>query len=133
MCSVLKISWKDKNFMANHNELGKIGEEIAKKFLEEKGHTILEMNWTWANTELDLISMEKDILIFTEVKTRKNAEFAYPESAVGKKKEKQMFDAAAEYMDRVSHESEIRFDIIAITIEPKIKIEQFPDAFFPTW
>ena len=129
----LKISWTDKNFMANHNELGKIGEEIAKKFLEEKGHKILELNWTWANTELDLISMDNNILIFTEVKTRRNAEFAYPESAVGKKKEKLIYEAAAEYMDRVAHESEIRFDIIAITIEPKIKIEHFPDAFFPVW
>jgi putative endonuclease len=77
--------------------------------------------------------MENNILIFTEVKTRKNAEFGYPESAVGKRKEKQIYDAAAEYMDRVGHENEIRFDIIAITIEPKIKIEHFPDAFFPIW
>jgi putative endonuclease len=119
--------------MSNHNELGKIGEEIAKKFLEEKGHKILEMNWTWANTELDLVSMEANILVFTEVKTRQNSEFGYPESAVGKKKEKQIYDAAAEYMDRLGHETEIRFDIIAITIEPRIKIEHFPDAFFPTW
>ena len=133
LCRVLKISWKDKNFMANHNELGKFGEEIAKKFLEEKGHIILESNWTWANLELDLISMEQSILVFTEVKTRQNASFAYPESAVGKKKEKQIYEAAAEYMDRIGHEKEIRFDIIAITIEPKINIEHFPDAFFPTW
>lgn len=119
--------------MANHNELGKIGEEIAKKFLEEKGYKILELNWNWGNAELDIIAMEKAVLIFTEVKTRQNVAFGYPETAVGRKKEKQIYDAAAEYMDRIGHETEIRFDIIAITIEPKIKIEHFQDAFFPIW
>ena len=31
--------------MAEHNELGKIGEELAVDFLTEKGYEILETNW----------------------------------------------------------------------------------------
>lgn len=119
--------------MANHNELGKFGEEIAEKFLLEKGHEILERNWRYGSAELDIISKEAEVLVFTEVKTRQNNTFGFPEGAVGKKKENLIYSAAAEYMDSVSHEKEIRFDIIAITLEPKIKIEHYPDAFFPIW
>lgn len=124
---------KDNKFMANHNELGRFGEEIAEKFLNEKGHHILERNWRFGSAELDIISKEGDMLIFTEVKTRQNNNFGYPEGAVGRRKEKLIYEAAAEYISKISHEKEIRFDIIAITLEPKIKIEQFPDAFFPIW
>ena len=44
-----------------------------------------------------------------------------------------IYDAAIEYMDRIGYENEIRFDIISVTMEPKLLVEHFPDAFFPTW
>ncbi len=128
-----EITAKDKKFMANHNELGKIGEEIAQKFLADKGYNILDINWTWGKAELDLVAKVGGILVFVEVKTRQNIAFGYPEEAVGRKKEKMIYDAAVEYMDRIGYENEIRFDIISVTMEPKLLVEHFPDAFFPTW
>ncbi len=119
--------------MANHNELGKMGEELALKFLIDKGYRVLEKNWTWGNIELDLIAWEGKILVFREVKTRKDRSFGYPEEAVGKAKERRIYEAAAEYMHQLGHEGEYRFDIIAITIEPKLSIQHYPDAFFPGW
>jgi len=119
--------------MANHNELGKLGEEIARKFLEEKGYRIKATNWTWGKAELDIVAEDGNILVFVEVKTRQSITFGYPEESVGSKKEKMMYAAAVEYMDAINYEKEIRFDIISVTMEPKLKVEHFPDAFFPIW
>jgi putative endonuclease len=119
--------------MAQHNDLGKLGEEIAENFIIEKGYQILQKNWKWDKAEIDFIAKNQEVLLFIEVKTRQNATFGYPEDAVGKKKEKMIFEAAAAYMDSISHEQEIRFDILTVTMEPKSKIEYFADAFFPLW
>jgi putative endonuclease len=119
--------------MAQHNDLGKLGEEIAEKFILEKGYLMLEKNWTYGKAEIDFIAKTDNILLFIEVKTRQSAAFGYPEDAVGKKKEKLIYEAASAYMDLISYENEIRFDILAITMEPKSKVEYFSDAFFPIW
>jgi putative endonuclease len=127
------LNLKDRKFMANHNNIGAIGEEIAEKFLLDANYKILAKNWRWQNLELDLIAKKNGVLVFVEVKCRENRTFGFPEDAVGRKKEERIYQAAAEYMYRINYEEEIRFDIIAITLEPILKIEHFEDAFFPIW
>lgn len=119
--------------MANHNDVGKLGEQIAKKYLEMIDYTILETNWSWGKGEIDLIVMHQDKMVFVEVKTRKKNTFGYPEEAVNSKKQGLMYELATEYMYQNSYEGEIRFDIVAITLTPKEDIKHFKDAFFPTW
>lgn len=119
--------------MAAHNDLGKEGEKLAKSFLERKGYTILETGWRAGRAEIDIIARKQDILVFVEVKTRRNNTFGYPEDSVGDKKEQLLFEAAGFYMREIGYEDEIRFDIIAITMQPKQEIRHFRDAFFPGW
>ena len=54
------------------NILGAWGEMIAKKYLENKGYSILEANWRNHHREVDIIAWQKNKLIGIEVKTRKN-------------------------------------------------------------
>ncbi len=119
--------------MAQHNELGKTGEQIAKDFLLEKGYTILETNWRYQKAELDLIVMDQQVLVFVEVKTRSSDFFGSPEDAVTVLKEKLMAHAATAYMRKIGHEWAIRFDIIAIVVkgEGRCEIQHLQDAFFP--
>ena len=49
-------------------DLGKKGEDIACRLLEEKGHTILERNWRSGHLEIDIISLDQDGIHFVEVK-----------------------------------------------------------------
>ena len=119
--------------MANHNDVGKLGEQIAKKNLENKGYTILEHGWRWGKGELDFIAKKEDILVFVEVKTRKKITFGMPEEAVSHKKQTLMYELAVEYMYRIQYEAEFRFDIISIILEPQQEIRHFEDAFFPNW
>lgn len=119
--------------MANHNDVGKLGEQIAKKHLKAKNYSILDSNWRWGKGEIDLIVKEKEILVFVEVKTRKKATFGNPEESVTEKKQQLMYELAVEYMYQIGHEAEFRFDIIAILLDPTINIRHFQDAFFPNW
>ncbi len=119
--------------MAKHNELGKRGEEIARKTLEDKGHVILESNYRYGRAEIDLISRYDDLLIFTEVKTRSSNFFGPPELAVNDKKINLIVRAAQAYLYDNDYEKEIRFDVISIVITnpSNIQIKHFEDAFFP--
>lgn len=119
--------------MAAHNELGKEGEHLAQLFLQKKGYELLETNWTVGKAEVDIIVKKREVIIFVEVKTRRNNVFGHPEESVTAKKEKLMMEAAVFYTREIGHEDAIRFDIVAITMEPQLEIRHFRDAFFPTW
>lgn len=120
--------------MAEHQDLGRYGEGLAKAYLEKLGYIILETNWIYGRAELDLIAFYEEKLIFVEVKTRRSADHGEPEDFVDWKKEKQMEFASSVYIDRKNHQGEIRFDIVAIVFENKelYKINHIEDAFWPS-
>ena len=72
---------KKENFLT-----GRKGEEIAAKFLEEKGFSIKERNFRTRFGEIDIVCYDKDILVFVEVKTKIGHDFGEPEEMVGKGK-----------------------------------------------
>jgi len=120
--------------MSQQQKLGKKGEAIAKEFLLEQGYQILESNWRYRRTELDIIAKDGETLVFVEVKTRNNDYFARPEKAVDPQKEQRIIKTALAYMRKVNHEWAIRFDIIAIVKKGKDRysIQHLKDAFFPS-
>ena len=67
--------------MAAHNELGKWGEDLATAYLEQKGYTIVERDWKSGRRDIDIIARDGNIVVFVEVKTRKNSVFGAPEEA----------------------------------------------------
>lgn len=118
--------------MNNHISIGKIGEQFAKQFLEQKGFHILETNWRFEHCEIDLICKQGEELVFVEVKTRTNHQFGLPEEAVTKKKQRLLAKAADKYIYQTQFHGEIRFDIISILItKSNHNITHFTDAFFP--
>lgn len=119
--------------MASHNDLGKVGEKIAKQYLEDKGYEVLDENWTHGKAEVDLIVYKDGIMVFVEVKTRTSVAFGQPEEFVHKAKQKQMELASTEYIEIMNHRNDIRFDIIAITFttDKNYNLNHIEDAFWP--
>ena len=71
----------------NNKELGTYGENLAKKYLTNKGYKILDANVKFSRfCELDIIAKLNDIISFIEVKTRKNNNFGIPFEAITKTK-----------------------------------------------
>ena len=72
--------------MADHNELGKLGEELAVDYLQKEGYDILDTNWTFQKAEIDIIAKKENILAIVEVKTRSSIDFGLPQDFVKPKK-----------------------------------------------
>jgi len=118
--------------MATHNDLGKLGEELAAQYLMKNGYTILCRNFFFNKAEIDIIAQkEENFIVMVEVKTRNNDFFGDPQSFVTPAKIKLLVKAANEYI--ISNEliAEVRFDIIAILKNKKEeKLEHFENAFY---
>ncbi len=117
--------------MAEHNDLGKLGEELAVHFLQKNGYEILETNWTFQKAEIDIIAQKDNILAIVEVKTRSSLEFGLPQDFVKPSKIQHLVKAANEYIISNDLDVEVRFDIVSVYKEDKqFKIEHLEDAFF---
>ena len=117
--------------MAEHNELGKLGEELAVEFLQKEGYEILETNWTFQKAEIDIIAQKENTLAIVEVKTRSSLEFGLPQDFVKPKKIQLLVKAVNEYVVFKNLDVDVRFDIIAIHKEGKsFVIEHLIDAFY---
>jgi len=88
--------------MAEHNDLGKVGEEIAVAYLQENGYTILEQNFVFQKAEIDIIARKGDWLIVVEVKTRTSTDYGNPEDFVDKNKIKLLVKAIDEYVQQTN-------------------------------
>lgn len=117
--------------MAYHNELGKIGEQIAVNHLLHKGYLILQRNFVFDKAEIDIIAENEKSIIIVEVKTRNSTYFGDPQNFVSKGKIKLLVKAANEYMIQNSLDKEIRFDIISVIKNKQVEfVEHFEDAFY---
>jgi putative endonuclease len=117
--------------MAEHNDLGKLGEELAVEFLRKNGYEILETNWTFQKAEVDIIAKKENILAIIEVKTRSSLDFGLPQDFVKTKKIQLLVKAVNEYVISNDLDVEVRFDIIAVHKEGKsFAIEHLIDAFY---
>lgn len=116
--------------MAQHNDLGNLGEQIAIDFLINKGYHIIEKNWRFQKAEIDIIAQKKDVLVCVEVKTRSTQEFGDPQDFVDDKKIKLLVNAMNHYVETKDLDVEVRFDIIAIVKNnSKTDITHLEDAF----
>ena len=117
--------------MAQHNELGKKGEQLAVDFLLRNGYDIIERNYRFDKAEVDIIALKDNILAVVEVKTRSTLDFGNPQDFVKPKQIKNLVKAVDEYVIVNNLDLEVRFDIIAIVKENKsYNIEHLENAFY---
>ncbi|WP_338375959.1 YraN family protein [uncultured Flavobacterium sp.] len=117
--------------MAEHNDLGKLGEDLAVDFLQKNGYEILDRNWRFQKAEIDIIVKKNSILAIVEVKTRSSLEFGLPQDFVKPKKIQLLVKAVNEYVVSKDLDVTVRFDIIAIHYQKdNIEIEHIEEAFY---
>ncbi len=118
--------------MKTNVETGRIGEDLACQYLQQKGYILLHRNWRFRKSEIDIICRNQEFTVFTEVKTKHQLQFGFPEAAVRRKKKELQLLGATEYMHRFQVKTQVRFDIIAILLLPEgPQIRHFEDAWFP--
>ncbi len=111
---------------------GNKGEDLAASILVKKGYQIVERNYRYGKGEIDLIAKDGDVLVFIEVKTRKNLEYGPPELAVTKGKQRQIRKIAEAYLyEKEITNSDCRMDVIAVQFyqNQKPRINHIENAF----
>ena len=119
--------------MLNNKETGRLGENIAKCYLLEKGCSILETNYSTRYGEIDIIAKDGKLVIFIEVKTRRGIKFGYPREAVDKHKQLKIRNMAEFYILRKDiRDIPMRFDVIEVFLDENNNtksISQLKNAF----
>jgi putative endonuclease len=103
------------NQSSNKRSTGNYGEQLAEEFLKNLGYEIIKKNFHYGHGEIDLIAKDKDVLVFVEVKYRKNLDFGEPEYSVNKSKQNQIRKIAEAYLaiNKIT-DRDSRIDVIAI-------------------
>jgi putative endonuclease len=115
--------------------LGREGERLAELFLKKKGYKLVERNYRCRGGEVDLILLDRKVVVFVEVKTRTDDIFGSPFEAVEPRKQRRMILAAQLFLHQKKlHERDARFDVVGISwfgVEPRV--EHIQNAFVIDW
>jgi len=110
---------------------GQEGERIAERYLSKKGYRLVERNYRCPVGEVDLIVLDRRVIVFVEVKTRRHERFGPPLESVHPRKQQKMIKAALWFLsDHKLHERDARFDVVGISFggqEPVV--EHIENAF----
>ena len=99
-------------------DTGNIGEKLARDNLKKKHHRILETNYSCSHGEIDIISRQKDELVFTEVRTKTGTDFGTPEESITRTKRKRMKACALYYLQTHENPGKTwRIDVAAVEID----------------
>ena len=101
-----------------HNKrLGRLGEDVAARYLVSRGYEIIARNWTCQAGEADIIARDDDILVFAEVKTRSSTEKGFPSEAVDSKKRGKYLKIAELFISRYDvGDVQVRFDVMSLVV-----------------
>ncbi len=117
--------------MTDKIKRGSEGETLAADFLIRNGYTILERNYRYKKSEIDLIACRDRWLVFVEVKLRTSTAYGFPEEFVDYHKKKMIFHGALHYMVEKDWQGNVRYDIVAIhLLNGKPQIHHLEDAFY---
>lgn len=111
-------------------EIGNWGEALAKTHLLEKGYEILETNYRFKKSEIDLIAKKENLIIAVEVKTRTGTKVGTPFLAITRAKQRNLLLGINHFVLNLNEPFEVRMDAISITKHGEIiDIMHIEDAF----
>lgn len=103
--------------MARNIELGRRGERIAADFLTLAGHQILDRNWRSRSGELDIVTIDRGVVVAVEVKTRTSLDFGHPFEAIDRRKLHRIHRLAWEWCATHAVSSAgVRVDAVAVIV-----------------
>jgi len=115
-------------------DLGRRGEEVALKFLEERGLRLVDRNWRSGYKEIDLVMEGDDGLHIVEVRSLTESG-NNPYESIDRRKQRMVISAAARYVYEKRVLAEVKFDVVSVVFGrgDTVSVEYFPDAFAPQW
>jgi putative endonuclease len=117
--------------MTDKMQKGREAEDMAAEFLKAQGYEIVQRNYRYRRSEIDLIVRKDKWLVFVEVKMRSSDAFGYPEEFVDYTKAKNIVYGAEQYTFENDYNGNVRYDVVAISMRNGVPdIRHFEDAFY---
>lgn len=120
------------NIQSTTYKKGKIAEELAYRFLDRQGLKLLTRNYRSRRGEIDLIMQDGDVIVFIEVRSRKNNRTMNVIESISSEKCSRIISTSQQYLQnrRQIDQFSCRFDIVLITGRPEsAEIEWIKNAF----
>lgn len=106
-------------------KIGKLGEDLAAKFLTEKGYQVIDRNFLIRGGEIDIVALHRDTLVFVEVKTRSSTNYGLPEEAISHWKLQSLLKTAQFYqLNHPNLPEALRIDVVAVEFEFNGKLKR---------
>lgn len=124
--------------MASTKHIGDRGEEIAVRFLEERGYRIMDRNYRFERNEVDVVCFhpapddEGGEIVFVEVKTRSSLGHGAPDAAVTEAKQQNVRAASQAWLyERQLEGAPARFDVVTVLLnqDESPTVEHHENAF----
>ena len=120
--------------MCLKQKIGKMGEEIACKYLQRNKYIIIDRNFRCKQGEIDIVACDEKSkeLVFIEVKTRSSTKYGRPSEAVRKQKKNHIIGSARyyNYKNKIKN-IPIRFDVIEVFLcNSNYRINHIKQAFY---
>lgn len=113
---------------------GRLGEDLACAELQRRGYAILTRGYRTRFGELDIIARSAGVIVFVEVKARRDRKFGHPAEAVTPQKQQRVARMAQDYLVRHALlDAPCRFDVVAVELTVPPTITVITDAFRPGW
>lgn len=112
--------------------LGRRGERCAERYLRRLGYRIITRNYTCPAGELDLIALDRDIIVFIEIKTRTDEDTEQAFRAITPAKKRHILGAASYFLQHTRRQNHpCRFDVVAVLRDDQGRfiVKHAPDAF----
>ncbi len=119
--------------------LGKDGEDLAARLLEDDGYEIVARNWRAGRTgEIDIVARRsdpesgRDVLVFVEVKTRASVRYGTPAESLTPEKQAKLLALAEKYLAENPANTDIRFDVVSILLDGRSsapEVQHLQNAF----
>lgn len=105
-------------------QTGKLGEDIAKDYLEKNGYKIIERNFKTKYAEIDLVAQKDKELVIVEVRTKRGDLFGTPEESLDKRKLRKLWMNARGYINQVHWNGPYRVDAMCIILKADNSIDR---------
>lgn len=94
---------------------GTIGEIEVANYLKAQGYKIVAMNYKNKIGEIDIVALDKNVIVFVEVKSRATLAFGRPCEAVDFRKQQKIRKVAELYLlQKQQYNSDVRFDVVEV-------------------
>ena len=98
---------------------------IACEFLGKNGYDIVETNYRCTEGEMDIVAMQKETLVFVEVRTKKSRLFGSPEESITQIKKERLRAIAERYgQEHENLPEERRIDVMAIQLDSNDRVKR---------